>query len=191
IATANQCIAGSDYPYFLGHVWAQPYRARRIFDLLSAKPKLTTEDFRRIQGDVYSIPGVTFARAAAKTLKSQAGPSEDKLNALIADFENWDGMLNVDSRVAPWVNQMRAAFRQRVLTAALGTELVKNFGWPESDLLIDRVVTDQPKDWLPKEFSSYADLLHVCYYDAIPALTKAIGADDSQWTWGNLTNARF
>jgi penicillin amidase len=62
IVTANQRIVGTDYPYFLTHSWAQPYRARRIFDLLNAKPKLSSEDFRRIQGDVYSIAGVSFTR---------------------------------------------------------------------------------------------------------------------------------
>src|SRR2546430_1520402 len=70
IVTANQRVVGRDYQYFLSHNWAPPYRARRIFDLLSAKPKLTIDDFRRVQGDVYSIANVTFARAAAKTLKA-------------------------------------------------------------------------------------------------------------------------
>ena len=40
IVTANQRIVGTDYPYFLTHSWAQPYRARRIFDLLHQKPKV-------------------------------------------------------------------------------------------------------------------------------------------------------
>src|ERR1043166_9759583 len=74
IVTANQRIAGTDYPYFLSHVWAQPYRARRIFDLISAKPKLSADDFRRIQSDVYSIASAHFAKAAAKILKSLSEP---------------------------------------------------------------------------------------------------------------------
>src|SRR6266568_3738538 len=39
IVTANQRVVGPDYPYFLTHSWAQPYRAHRIFDLLHEKPK--------------------------------------------------------------------------------------------------------------------------------------------------------
>src|SRR5260370_26803198 len=64
VVTANQRIIGTDYPYFLTHSWAQPYRARRILDLLNQKPKLTAADFRAIQGDVYSFASVTFARNA-------------------------------------------------------------------------------------------------------------------------------
>ena len=55
IVTANQRIVGTDYPYFLSHSWAQPYRARRILDLLNEKQKLSSDDFRRILGDVYSM----------------------------------------------------------------------------------------------------------------------------------------
>ncbi len=192
IITANQRVVGADYPYFLSHAWAAPYRARRIFDLLAEKPKLTADDFRRIQGDTYSIAGVTFARAAAKTLRAQAGPAiDEKLSNAIADFEKWDGMLNADSRIAPLVMQMRTAFRQRILTAALGTELMKTYGWPETEVFIDRLLADQPSEWLPKEFASYAELFRAAYADARTALTKAIGADESQWLWGNMVKARF
>ena len=58
-------------------------------------------------------------------------------------------------------------------------------------MLIDRIVTEQPREWLPKEFSNYADLFRASYDDARQALTKSAGADESQWTWGNIAKARF
>jgi penicillin amidase len=192
IVTANQRVVGSDYPYFVSHVWAAPYRARRIFDLLSAKPKLTIDDFRRIQGDVYSIGNVTFARAAAKILKGGSAPgSAGTLPAtFVGDLESWDGQMTADSRVALIVAQMRTAFRQRVINAALGP-LASGYFWPETDVLIDRVITEQPRQWLPKEFASYADLLKASYEDARQALTKSLGADETKWMWGGQAKARF
>ncbi len=71
IVTANQRIVGTDYPYFLTHSWAQPYRARRIFDLLNQTPKLSATDFRRVQGDTYSIGNVLFARQITKIMNGQ------------------------------------------------------------------------------------------------------------------------
>lgn len=189
IVTANQRVAGADYPYFLTHVWAQPYRARRIFDLLSQKSKLTADDFRRIQGDTYSIAGAIFAREAVKILSGQT--MDEKMKASVGSFSTWDGRLDADSRVAPLVAQMRIAFRQRVLKAALGEQLFKTFVWPNSDLLIDRVISEQPREWLPPEFKSYADLLHASYADAREALTKSLGTDESKWTWGAMSPARF
>jgi penicillin G amidase len=189
IVTANQRVVGSDYPFFVSHVWASPYRARRIYDLLSAKPKLTIDDFRNIQGDVYSIGNVTFARAAAKLLSSGAVATGSSTQ-LAKELESWDGLMTADSHTAIMVSQMRAAFRQRVINAALGP-LGSAYFWPETDVVIDRIITDQPHDWLPKEFASYADLLKACYEDARQTLTKSLGADETKWTWGAQAKVRF
>ncbi|HYX31037.1 MAG TPA: penicillin acylase family protein [Pyrinomonadaceae bacterium] len=198
IVTANQRVVGHDYSYFLSHNWAPPYRARRIFELLSAKSKLTTDDFRRIQSDTYSIATVTFARAAAKSLKTiVSGPgataigSGDQLSKLISELESWDGMMNADSHTAAIASQMRGAFRTRILNAALGPQLASSYTWAQAEVLIDRIATEQPKQWLPQEFSTYADLFRTSYEDARRSLTKSIGVDESQWTWGKIAIARF
>jgi penicillin amidase len=191
IVTANQRIAGTDYPYFLTHSWAQPYRAHRIFDLLNQKPKLTTDDFRRIQGDVYSIGLSSFARDSAKILKPVLTPDDQKLRDTITAFESWNGEVKADSGVAPLAFQMRAAFRTRILTAALGADLLKIYLWPNFETTLDRIMSEQPKDWLPKEFGSYAELMRACYADARQTLTKNLGADESKWRWGEMVKVRF
>lgn len=192
IVTANQRIVGQDYPYFLTHSWAQPYRARRILDLLQAKSKLTSEDIRAIQGDIYTRAGETFAQAAAKTLAGQLNsPADDQLKETLAALEKWDARLNADSPVGPIAAQMRIAFRTRIINAAIGEERARTYGWANFDTTLDWLITAQPTDWLPKEFKSYAELLRACYADARQALTKSLGADESRWTWGNLAKARF
>jgi penicillin amidase len=194
IVTANQRVVGRDYPYFLSHNWAPPYRARRILDLLSAKPKLTADDFRKIQSDTYSIASITFARAAAKSLKGRSEPgavATGPLAQLISDLESWDGMMTAGSHTAAVVSQMRGAFRTRVLNAALGPDMAKNYTWAMAEILIDRIATEQPREWLPKEFSSYPDLFRASYEEARQNLTKSIGADESQWIWGKIAIARF
>jgi penicillin amidase len=191
ILTANQRIVGTDYPYFLTHHWAQPYRARRIHDLLSEKPKLSADDYRRILGDVYSIGQVSFARQSAKLLRPTLTPADAKLAETLDAFEKWDGQVNADSRVAPVLAQMRVAFRARILIAALGHDLIRIYGWSNFDTTIDRLITEQPKEWLPKDFSSYAGLLRTSYDDARVVLTKSLGEDESKWKWGEMLKVRF
>ncbi|HZN07034.1 MAG TPA: penicillin acylase family protein [Pyrinomonadaceae bacterium] len=191
IVTANQRIIGTDYPYHLTYSWAQPYRARRIYDLLSEKPKHTAEDFRRILGDVYSIAGVHFAKEAVKLLRPKLKPEDDKLRATLDAFEKWDGRVNAESTVAPILSQMRLTFRSKILAGALGPDLVKGFQWSNFDTTLDRIIKDQPADWLPKEFASYADLMRASYDEAVRNLTRTLGADESKWTWGNFAKARF
>jgi penicillin amidase len=191
IVTANQRIVGTDYPYFLTHHWAQPYRARRIHEMLHEKPKLSIEDFRRVLGDVYSIAGASFAREAVKLLRPKLTPADEKLRATLDAFEKWDGRANAESTVAPIVAQMRAAFRSKIIGAALGPDLARTFQWANFDTTLDRILKDQPASWLPKEFSSYADLMRASYDDAIRNLTNSLGADQAKWTWGDMVKARF
>lgn len=207
IVTANQRIVGTDYPYFLTREWAAPYRARRILELLEAKPKLTIDDFRAIQGDTFSIPGSIFARGAHKTFSSgnfslaitvdtnkspeQQKASADRARAVLSSLQNWDARIVPESIVAPLVAEMRLAFRNRILNAAIGEELAKEYNWGNSGTLIDRLITEQPREWLPKEFKSYLELLLACYLDARAALTKRLGADESQWTWGRYSQVSF
>lgn len=198
IVTANQRIVGTDYPYFLTREWAAPYRARRILELLEAKPKLTVDDFRAIQGDTFSIPGSIFVRETMRTLKdvnfpldTRSAQGDKMLRQSLASFQNWDGRIVPESTIAPLVAEMRLAFRNRIIKAAIGEELAKEYGWGNSSTLIDRLITEQPRQWLPKEFTSYADLLLACYADARAALTKRLGADESQWTWGRYALVSF
>jgi penicillin amidase len=195
IVTANQRIVGASYPYFLTYSWAQPYRARRIMDMLqeyTKKKKVTPDDFRAIHGDVYSIAGVLFATQTVAALRGRlAAPEDAKLRAAIEQFEKWDGRVSQDSTIAPIVVQMRIAFRNRILNAALGEDLFKIYAWSNFDTTLDNVITQRPPEWLPKEFKSYSDLLRACFQDALAVLKRNIGEDESQWTWGNMVKARF
>jgi len=192
IVTANQRVVGSDYPYHLSHSWAQPYRARRILDLLQKNQKMTADDFRRVLGDIYTIAGANFAKQTARILRADLrAEGDDELRKLVGALETWDGQLNVDSRVAPVVAQMRISFRSKIINAALGEERARSFGWSNFDTTLDRILNEQSKEWLPKEFSSYAAMLRASHADAVQVLTRALGADQSQWTWGNMVKARF
>ena len=86
IVTANQRIVGTDYPYFLTHSWAQPYRARRIFDLLNQTPKLSADDFRRIQGTFIRSEMCCLLTQIAKILSGQVKPEEARLAAALGRF---------------------------------------------------------------------------------------------------------
>ncbi len=191
IITANQRIVGASYPHFLTHSWAQPYRAKRISDLLNKRPKLDADDFRATLGDVYSIAGVTFTKQASRILRPQLTPADDSLRKALGAMDAWDGRLTAESNIAPLITQMRIAFRTRIINAAIGAELAKSFGWSNFDTTLDRILTEQSAAWLPPEFKSYGELLRVCHTDARQALTKSLGGDESNWTWGNMVKSRF
>ena len=160
VVTANQRIVGSDYPYFLTHSWAQPYRARRILDLLQREKE---NDSKRLQSNpgryIFNCSRHCSRGKLRRRLKGHAtSQTNEKLRETIAAFEGWDGHLNAESRVAPLVAQMRLAFRSKIINGALGPERARLFAWSNFDTTLDRIITTQPSDWLPSGFKTYADL---------------------------------
>jgi acyl-homoserine lactone acylase PvdQ len=96
--------------------------------------------------------GRVVCTGTVKTLRPKLTDADAKLRATLDAFEKWDGRVNAESTVAPIVSQMRIAFRSKILAAALGPDLVKTFQWSNFDTVIDRIIKEQPADWLPKSF---------------------------------------
>jgi penicillin amidase len=193
-ATANARIVGRDYPYFITHSWAQPYRQKRINDLLKQNKKFTVEDIRAIQADVYTIGGKQFADAVLKLFnggQTSGGNSSSTIKATLSVLADWDGRVTPDSRGALLLNEWRLSFVNRVLRSALGEERARQYRWGNRDSFIDYLITDWPKQWLPKEFNSWQELLSACESEARANLTKQLGSDETKWVFGNAVQVRF
>lgn len=53
------------------------------------------------------------------------------------------------------------------------------------------MINEQPREWLPSKFKSYGELLVEVHNLARAALSKRIGPDEIQWTWGRENQVRF
>lgn len=195
IVTANQRIVGRSYRYHLTHLWYPPYRAARIIELLSRKPRLSVEDVRLIQADVYSIPDALFARevvriADAVLSNARAGGDHRLWREIKEWLADWDGQLRPESRAAALVTTMRALFRQMILKAVLGDRWEK-YEWANDSLLVDWLITERPREWLPSGYDSYEKVLQDCYLEALEQLTRDLGPDSRSWRYGRLNTLTF
>lgn len=184
IVTANQRTVGDSYKY--RDIYARvfvPFRAARLNQLLSSKPKLTADDMRDFQYDTYSI----FNLEVAREIVAQKAASEASLKL----FAGWDGRMTSDSRAALLINEIRNAMQDKILTAAFGAEQAKNINWANEGNFFEKILREKNKKWLPKEFSTYAELLKASETEARANLTKRLGADETKWTWGENAKIRF
>lgn len=192
IVTANQRIAGSSYQHFLTHDWAQPFRARRIYDTLKTNTKVSLDDVRDLQRDLYSIFVSDLVREVVKLSDANPEtPGDQEWNDTIALFRNWDGRLAADAKAPAIASQMLAAFNSKILTAAIGPARAKSFAWSNTNMLLRQLVTEKPKEWLPAEYSDYLSFLRACVKEARANLTKQVGPDPTTWTWGAIRPANF
>src|SRR5699024_9412678 len=69
--TANNKIAGDDYPYHISNVWAQPYRYERIYEVLESNDELTLQDMEDLQMDPTNLRAREFVPLWTEAVESE------------------------------------------------------------------------------------------------------------------------
>ncbi len=181
IVTANQRIAGTDYKYQqMTRVYGS-YRARRIYDLLSAKTQgMTMDDSRDIQHDVYNWSHVLLAKA----IVAGGFASADT----IAVLKDWDGKMTADSRGAVLANEIRNCINSKIAddNKPVPAGLI-------NARIFDLAIREQPARWLPSAYKTYGELYKACDATARTnlAANKTYGSDPAGWIYGKTFVARF
>jgi len=180
VITANHQIVPDDYPYFLTHDWAEPYRAERITELLGQLERHSLETLARIQADQRSLMAVEFL-----PLLLAVRPETELARQAIGSLVAWDGTMDRDRAepliVAAWYRE----FTRLVYQDELG-ELFYD-AWEFRPLFI-RQVLRQEQGWCDDIRTT---ALESCEYLAARALELALeqlsrqhGDDLTRWRWG-------
>lgn len=179
IVTANQRTVGTDYRYsgFIRDA-APPWRARRIYDLLKAKPKLDADTVRDIQYDVTNIPLKRFSEAVVRTNAAS--------ETTLAVLRGWDGKMVAGSAAALLANDIRTCAAAKIANEnkPMPVSLVR-------ERILDNAFASNKSLWLPKQFSDYPALFNACDSEVRTSLQKRYGADSAAWTWGQVSRARY
>jgi penicillin amidase len=175
IVTANQRIIGTDYKYQqLTRQFAPPWRARRIYDLISANSKITMNDISDIQHDVFNIPVSWLAREVVK----RGAASKESLDLLIG----WDGKMTADSRAAVVANDIRNCLGSKIAEANKPVN-----SWDIRERFLNRFVAENDLKWLPEGVASYDELMKSCD----PLAGGSTGSDGNLKVWGEERVADF
>jgi penicillin amidase len=187
--TANHYLFPDGYPHrdAMHYLWADPYRAMRIGELLAAGRSYRVADMVRLQNDDLSIPARTLVPLLAEVALEDPRAREARDLLL-----RWNGVADKDSVPAGifemWLRRMRANVVERRVSPdsrpLLEQVLVGRQG---AELSMKRLV-----DWLQapdREFG--ADpiagrdaLLARSLTQAVAELTDKLGPDMTRWQWG-------
>ncbi len=192
IVTANHRPAPADYKYFLGLEWPEPYRAQRITELLTAKAKLTPDDFARIQGDTLSL----HAKTLLPLLVAHAQPTDARDRQALDVLRPWDFNATGDSAAEAifesWFNHLTLTLvadelgprvtdlyrgRFSFVTRFMATTLASNALWCD-DVTTEKVETCD-------------DTVTLALHRAVEELTRTLGADMKRWRWDAIHHAVF
>lgn len=177
IVTANNKVVPDTYPFNLGNPrnWAEPYRARRITDLLQATPTgLTTEDVRRVQLDTTSLVWADFRAILLAT-----HPDGDLSARALERLRDWNGNETTDSVQASifeaWLMNL-----QQMAQDELGPGTTLN-----SLSVLNQLRTDGELCAQGGQGTCAAELTSTLKR-AVDDLSTRLGPNPEQWTYGRL-----
>ena len=197
LVTTNQRIVGDEYPHFLGSVWMNGYRARRITDVLAGKPRMSLDDCASLHLDFTCLPGLEFG-AALRGLRSPDPAIQSALELLSA----WDGQLTPGSVAGCLYEVTRYTLVRNLLEPGLGADLATRLmGQGFHPLLLAshefyghdtvamlRMLAD-PGSWWVRQAGGREAVLLRSLGQAIVWLEAHLGSDVSAWEWGKIHRA--
>ncbi len=193
VVTANHKIVPDSYPYFITSEWADPYRARRIEQLLRERQVHSVESFKQIQGDTVSLMAAEILPyMLSAPLKSQ--PQNSDLAAMHALLSGWNGGMGAN-HIEPLVFQ---AWYRELTRLVLADELGDDFQrlWRHRPALMRNILsnTDGQAYWCAnREAGLPADcprLVAEALDLALTNLKQRYGQDPARWRWGEAHFAK-
>jgi len=181
IVTANQRTVGAAYKYTqFTRDAAPPWRARRIYDRLKSNQKITVEDVRETQLDVFNIPLDNLAKEIVK----MGGASAETLAVL----KTWDGRMTPDSTGALLASEIRGC-----LANAIADENKPAPANAIRERILDKAIREHSKLWLPKKYVNYLDFYNSCDASVRQSLSdpRRLGPEPSKWVWGAVFQSRY
>jgi penicillin amidase len=186
VATANQAVVPPTYKYLIANDWAAPYRKQRIDDLLTAKDKLSVDDFKAIQGDVYSIPLAQFQKYVV-ALQPEGFLQERAMEQVKA----WNGKLTTDNTGGTILEATYQQLLVNLFADKLGKDLFDEYK-AQNDAHRRAVLAllDQPNsDWWGKDGRDA--MLKKSFAEGVNWLGNQFGDAPTDWRWGRLHTATF
>lgn len=199
VISCNHRVVNDNYAYFLGNVWMNGYRARRLQDLFAQKKILTVEDFQAMHMDVVCLPGQEFVQHFADLTCS-----DPTLQQALGYLQSWNGQLSPDSIGGTLYEVIRYRLIRALLEPVLEPKLVRRltgagfnpvlaithefYGYDTVNLL---KILSNPDSWWLAQAGGKTVLLQHSLEQAVAWLKTKLGPDMSQWQWGKLHRTIF
>ena len=185
IASANNRVTDSTYPFYLSHFFEPPHRFRRIGELLSARKKHSVEDLAAMQLDDVSI----HAKELIVTLRSELTQMSGD-NSIVKEAAgyllSWDGRCSETSVAATIFHVFHHRLLANLLAPDLGEELFSAYVEILNQCIVptDRILADANSKWFARR--SRSELVALALREACAEIAEALGPDLSEWHWGKI-----
>jgi penicillin amidase len=201
IVTANNRVAGDDYPYFISHEYCMGDRAQRITELINAREKINAAYIRRMHFDLVS----PTARVVAGYL-GQLACDDPELAGVVKMMQAWDGNLAADSPQAAIYQVFMRRIIPLMLTDKLGPDLAARYAGkgPTPGLAGASFFDQRAWEWLQTTLAAPEshwfdlghgerrdDVMRLALAETVAFLKERLGPASGDWAWGKLHTLRY
>jgi len=199
ILNCNNKVTSDQYPHFLGNVWMNGFRARRLTELIESRPKLSIQDHRDFQMDLKCLPGLELV-ARLEGIPD----SEPEVRLALKLLRDWDGYLFPESVGGTVYEVARYTLVRELLVPGLGETLTTRamgdgchpllaktqefYGHDTTNLLR---LLDNPDSWWVQQAGGREAAIRRGLKKAINWLQENLGPDEAEWQWGKLHRITF
>ena len=185
IFNANSAVVPRNFSPSLGSDWAEPFRARRIQELLGEDGPHTLDTSAKMQADHASLA----AKDLLPALLALA-PSDRQAKEALSLLQGWDGVMDKD-RAEPLIFEAWLLEMHRLLLVAKMGDPLREQG-PFAAASIAFILNNRAAEWCGSEDKDCATLKTEALKQALAVLTKRQGEDMKSWRWGreNITLLR-
>lgn len=179
-ASANQDNLPPGYPFHVSSQWSEPFRFRRISEVLEPSRKLDLADMTRLQLDEQSLPSRVLVPLVLKL-----DLNDENLRKAIRRLSKWDFVLDRDSVPAAIYSSWEKALKQAVWKIMVPEEAREAFPvrYLSTEVMIDRL-TNPDSRFGPDPASGRDALLLRALDRALAELEKRLGPDMDAWRYG-------
>ena len=197
IVTANNKVVDNSYPHHITSDWLDGYRAARIEQLLGEAEQHDLDDFRRMQTDLYSIPGDEVVHRLARL-----EPTSQREVRAIERLKSWDRTLSPRTIAGTIYQAFLLRLAREFTRAAIGDrDLAERYLDRADNGFIAHVTS--PWRWhshllrLWEEGDeeliggSWDELALEALRGALDDLEERFGPDPEGWRWGRVHELEF
>lgn len=190
LASANNRLAGDDYPFPLFGTWIGGYRAVRIREMIEAgiaksavhsgPNGFDVDDFRVMHQDTVSLRAVTCLPPLIDALTEVTDP---QVQAAVKHLKNWDGRVET-KLVAPTLFNVFFTFWSKAVADAHFEGITAELLAKQVEGVASRLLADDPHGWFPA--GERLPRLRRVFSESLAFLAKQYGPDMSAWEWGRV-----
>ncbi|NOZ34844.1 MAG: penicillin acylase family protein [Chlorobi bacterium] len=191
VFSANNRTIGNNYPYYISEWFDLPNRANRIKQMLTAKDKLSIDDFKKMQNDKHSVLADDMKPVILKYIEEMTDltPKEQKALKLLKD---WNNIYSKD-KIAPLIfEEFYLVLAKNIIEDETGDKLYAEFQKMDllTNYLIDNIIKNNGSEWCDdvntEKVETLKDMVQKSFKELIPEFKKRTGKDITETTWETL-----